>query len=106
MHDAVPQRLGPLARWLSEKLAPLGYLSPFATLESFSPGARRLLQDTERDAERLLHVVRLVLIVATTLVILFGFGMINLFPGPLLVLMGVLGTTVWVLIWRHLSKGL
>lgn len=89
---------------MRDRLRPLGALSPFATLDTFSPGARRLLARMEREAERLLHVVRLVLALGLTAVYFFGFALGAGVPA-LLVGGGVLVALVaWVLVWRHLGE--
>ncbi|MBI4213591.1 MAG: hypothetical protein HY534_04710 [Chloroflexi bacterium] len=89
---------------LRERFRPLGALSPFATLDTFSPGARRLLARMERDAERLLHIVRLILALAMTAVYFFGFGLASVVPAALIG-GGVTGAVlVWTLVWRHLGQ--
>ena len=95
-----------LAPRLRRLLSPLGPLSPFATLDTFRPGARRLLETTERDAELVLHVVRLVLIIITTAILLFGFGLAQVLPLPFLIVGFSAVTALWIAIWRHLSHAI
>jgi class 3 adenylate cyclase len=93
-------RMRRLAEWL-------GPLSPFETIATFSPAARLLLADAERDIERVLHVVRLVMFVVATVIGLFGFGLIEL-PAPMQVAgaaVFVAVLAVWVVVWRRLGRG-
>lgn len=89
---------------LRDRLSGLGALSPFATLESFSPGARRLLEGVERDAERVLHVVRLVFVLAMTAVYFFGFGLHAVVPLPLMAFGLTVLMVAWLVVWRYLSR--
>lgn len=86
----------------------LGPLSPFATLETYSPAARRLLAGAEQDVERLLHVVRLVVVAVASGFAFFGFGLIGLpvrFVVPSFVGLGLFGV-LWLAVWRRLGRGL
>lgn len=84
--------------------ARLGLFSPFATLATFSPAARLLLGRAERNAERALHLVRLCVWSVAMTAGFFLFRIADLFSAPLLLAFTGLFTTLWVLIWRHLSR--
>ena len=95
-----------LARWrrLAERLGPF---SPFATIATFSPAARMLLAEAERDIERVLHVVRLLLVAVGTAIGLFGFDLIELplrfwLAGSVFMIALV---AIWLYVWRLLGSG-
>jgi class 3 adenylate cyclase len=95
-----------LARWrrLAERLGPF---SPFATIATFSPAARHLLAEAESDIERVLHIVRLGLVVVATAIGLFGFGLIAL-PLRMWLVVNVFVVVLialWVYVWRVLGRG-
>ena len=92
-------RMRRLAEWL-------GPFSPFETIATFSPAARLLLASAERDIERVLHVVRLILFVVATLVGLFGFGLISLPMSMQLVSWAIVAAALalWVTVWRRLGR--
>ena len=94
------ERLVVRARRLAE---PLGPLSPFATLETFSPAARNLLADAERGAERVLHLVRLVILVAAVAFGVFGFGLG--LSWPIVGIPFAIMLALWGLVWRRLGHG-
>jgi class 3 adenylate cyclase len=85
----------------------LGPLSPFATLETFSPAARMLLETAERDVERLLHLVRLVVVVVATVIGYFAFHLVDYLPRLWLpTVAGVVGfAAFWIAVWRRLGRG-
>src|SRR4029453_18326156 len=82
----------------------LGAFSPVATLRTYTPGARALLEDAARDAERGLHVVR---------GLLWGVLAIILFPfssgAPPTIRWVVIAAVpvaagFWLLVWRALCR--
>ena len=98
--DEVADRLERSA--FARRTAWLGGLSPLATLRTFTPGAQALLAETERAAERALHVARGVLVL-----LLIGLGAWlagDLVPAP--VLAGALAASAlgWWLLWRLLAR--
>ena len=105
-HPHHPSPLPPGLKIRLERLfSPLGLLSPFATFETFSPGAQRLLGGMEQETERLLHIVRLVFVVAMTSVYVFGLRLIDVVPTPLILAGATLALTLWVVVWRYLNSG-
>jgi hypothetical protein len=98
------QRIGGRCRarvWgLSSRLGRLGPLAPFVTLEAFSPGAWLLLAQAEQRAERILHLLRLVLIPgdAGLALALFGTEIVRSAPGRLVATEVVLILLLWALV--------
>ncbi|MBI2941579.1 MAG: hypothetical protein HYY04_14185 [Chloroflexi bacterium] len=93
-------------RRLMKRFAWMGPFSPFTTLGTFSPAARHLLGQAEADAERLLHLVRLIVAILSSYVLLFVFGLVSVLP-PLIIAAGALvPLALWALIWRHLGRHL
>jgi adenylate cyclase len=88
---------------LTGKLEPLGAFSPLANLRTEGAGARALLTETERAAERALHVARgilfavilvvFVLQIRSATVALIGFSALA-FTGAAI---------FWLLVWRALA---
>jgi class 3 adenylate cyclase len=83
----------------------LGAFSPVATLRTYTPGARALLEEAARDAERGLHVVRgLLLAVVSTIFFVFQARdapvVIRwLAPAAVPVI-----AALWLLVWRALRR--
>src|SRR5262249_31155175 len=106
---AAPHERAETESWvgLRRRLERLGPLSPFVTLDPFAPGARRLLEHAERDAERVLHVVRLLVFVGGTIMGFLGFGLAQMvfdlwmFTIPVVAALAAL----WIMVWRRLGRG-
>src|ERR1700752_1619245 len=82
----------------------LGAFSPVATLTTYTPGPRALLEEAAREAERGLHLVRGFLL---AVILTIGFVSLDLPPfiRPLMAILGVpLVVTFWLLVWRALRR--
>lgn len=63
-----------------------------------------MLSSAERDAERLLHIVRLVLFLGLSAIYFFGFARDVGVPGPLIAAGVAVALVVWLAVWRHLAR--
>jgi hypothetical protein len=93
-----------LSPWL-QRLDYLGAFSPVATLRTYTPGARALLEEAACAAERGLHLVRSFLL-AFVLVIFFAF--LDDVPVEVRWAVAIAGlpvvTIFWLLVWRALRQ--
>ncbi len=94
----------PIVERLAGRLEPLGAFSPLANLRTEGAGARALLVETERAAERALHVARgilfavilvvFVLQIRTATAVLIGFSAVAF----------AAATIFWLAVWRALGR--
>src|SRR6185295_1520319 len=85
------------------RLDRLGAFSPLARLRVDSPGARALLGEVERSAERALHVARGLFIAILLVVFLLQIGkttLLLMFVAPAFAGAGLF----WLLVWRALGR--
>src|SRR5262249_20144685 len=82
----------------------LGAFSPAATVRTYTPGARALLENAARDVERGLHVVRgLLWGVVITIFFVFSSGAPTVVRW-LATAAVPFATAVWLLVWRALCR--
>jgi adenylate cyclase len=96
----------PVPDLLARQLERLGAFSPWRCLQADSPGARALLVETERAAERALHLARGVLL--GLILVVFALQLAHMPERPVpLVAVGLFGFAVvpvfWLLVWRALA---
>ena len=93
-----------LSARLRRLFSPLGPLSPFATLATYTPASRLLLAETERSAELALHLVRAVFWLLVAVISLQVFGLLSAASAPLAALVVLYGFVIWYLIFRLLRR--